>query len=911
MKISKKIKYAAASLTLAAVFAAASVFALPAFAQGNGLDITDTQITVHSSEIKDKGAYKAIQAALDIARYSATNDNIYKVVVEPGEYDLTRALHIYSNTELYLKNVKLVRNKESSANMLRTGDYDTEKTGAEGYDSLCNMTVTGGVFDGSSTSNTMIKAAHCTNLTFNGTTFKNVKNGHIMEIAGVDGFYVKKCAFKDQVLDPDDVGYEAIQLDILKSGHIVDCRSEDLAMKNVLIEGCSFENVPRGVGTHTMILNNPFDGIKIKNNKFKNITSAAIQSMNWKNCEISGNTIENTPRGISVYSILGNGMGAFKSSVIAKEGGTQSRFSDKYSGPENSNIVISGNTITGCGKVKDKFAEYEPAGITVTGNTLSKVYSKYDDGSGALPKGDYSVKGVTVKNNSIDVNGYGIRMINAKSCDVLGNTLRCGGNKSYKNDFHGIQIYESQIDSIKNNSVSDSDCNGISVYKSTVPVIESNEVDNAKYVGICCDSSTVRHINYNTIIKTAADGILFKASKGNKKITENYITDTGGRGIFVKEKSTAGQIEKNTIFGCKDAGVERMNNSKGTIGDNYFKAAELKSISLNTDSLTMGLGEKYPLALSLSPSNAKSKFIWKSSDSGVASVDGNGQVTAKKTGKATITVTASNDLTQTCNVEVRKAPESISLNADMLTIGVGEEFDLDSSLSPKGSSSHRVTYTSNNKNSVSISGTGGVITGKSVGTATIVASTYNKKIANCNVIVKAAPYAVWFVEDFLDLGVGEGYRFEAKMPDGTASSYLVFESSNPEVLEIDSKGNAFAKAKGTAEVTAAAFNGIQAHCTVTVMDAPESIQLSQNEVKLTAGETIDINSSFPEGTTAFNITYMSSDPGVCHVDKNGVITARAKGTAAVSARTFNGRIAFCEVTVEEAEDSDGNRSYYN
>lgn len=899
MKISKKLCLVSTAVLLSVLTAFSAQTGLTALAQSSGLDISDTQITVRSSEIKEKGTYKAIQAALDIARYSATNDNIYKVIVEPGEYDLTRSLHIYSNTELYLKNVKLVRNRESVANMLRTGDYDTENSGASGYDEYCNMTVTGGVFDGSNTSNTMIKAAHSTNLTFNGTTFKNVKNGHIMEIAGIDGFKVKNCTFKDQKLDPDDIGYEAIQLDILKSGHIVDCRSEDLAMKNVLIEGCTFENVPRGIGTHTMVLNNPFDGIKIKNNKFKNISSAAIQTMNWKNCEISGNTIEKTPRGISVYTILDNGMGAYKSSAIAKEGKTESHCSDKYSGAFDSNIVISGNTITGCGKVTDKFADYEPAGITVIGNVLSKVYSKYDDGSGALPKGDYSAKGVTVRNNTVEVNGYGIRMINAKSCEVLNNILRCGGNKNYKIDFHGIQVTDSQLNKIRGNSVSDADCNGISVYKSTVPVIESNEIDNAKYIGICCDGSTVNQITGNTVIKTVKDGILFKNSKGNKSISGNYVTNAGARGIFVKDKSTAGTIEKNTVYGCKNTAIERTNNSKGKIGDNYFKIAALKSISLSTDRLVMGKGEKYPLTVSLYPANAKSKLIWKSSDSSIASVDGNGRVTAKKTGTAKITVKASDNISQTCTVTVKDAPEKIALNADMLTIGVGEQFDLDSSLTPQKAASQRVNYTSNNKGAVSISPAGGIITGESVGTATIVASTFNNKIANCNVIVKAAPYAVWFVEDFVDLGIGESYTFEAKMPDNTASNYLKFESSNPNIVEINPKtGEATAVSLGTAEVTATAFNGIQAHCTVSVLHAPEKVEITEKKVTLDEDGTTQLECAFPENSTACSITYMSSDPGVCHVDKYGLVTAKAKGKAMVSARTYNGRIAFCEINVQ-------------
>lgn len=898
MFFSKKLRRSAAAVFAAATLLCAS-FSAVAVNQSGGIEISGTVITVRSSEIADKGTYKAVQSALDIARYCATNDNIYRVVVEPGEYDLTRSLHIYSNTELYLKNVKLTRNKKSSANMIRTGDYDTVNSGAEGYDEYCNMTVTGGVFDGSNTANTMVKAAHSQNLTFKGVTFKNVKNGHIMEIAGVNGFHVLDCTFKDQKLDPNDVGYEAIQLDILKDGHIVDCRSEDLPMKNVNIKGCTFENVPRGIGTHTMILNNPFDGIYIKNNTFKNITSAAIQTMNWKNCEITGNTIDKTPRGIAVYSLLGNGHGAYKSGTIAKEGKTDSHVSDKYSGAFNSNMLIANNTITNCGGVRDKFASYEPAGISVIGTTLRKVYKTYDDGSGALPKGDYSVKGVAVKNNTIDVGGYGVRMINAKDCEVYGNILQCGGNKNYGNDFHGIQLYESSLRNVKKNSVSNAACNGISIYKSTVPVIENNEIDNSKNYGICCDSSNVRHINYNTIIKTSSDGILFKSSKGNKKISENYITDTGSRGIFVKGKAKAGNIEKNTIFGCRGVGIEKMNNSKGKIGKNYFEAARLESIKLNTSSMTMGEGESYSLRLTLSPSNAKSKFIWTSSKNSIVTVDGNGKVTAKAQGKATVTVKAANNISQTCEVTVKPAPKSVSLNASMLTLGEGEEFDLNSSLSPKGSGAFRVQYTSNNTSSVGISSTGGVITGRSVGTATIVAKTYNGKIANCNVIVKAAPYAVWFTEDYVNLGIGEEYIFEAKMPDNTASNYLVFESSNPEAVEIDSKtGCAVAKGYGTSEITATAFNGLQAHCSVTVQAAPESIILGADSVDLNVGETCELTCSFPTGSTACDITYASSDPGVCHVDKNGVITAKGKGKASVSARTYNGRIAFCEVTVE-------------
>ena len=84
---------------------------------------------------------------------------------------------------------------------------------------------------------------------------KNEKGGHMMEVAGVDGFTARGCVFKDQVLPVGEVGYEAIQFDILHPSHMVNCRVEDLNMRNILVENCTFENIPRGVGTHTGVLN--------------------------------------------------------------------------------------------------------------------------------------------------------------------------------------------------------------------------------------------------------------------------------------------------------------------------------------------------------------------------------------------------------------------------------------------------------------------------------------------------------------------------------------------------------------------------------------------------------------------------------------------------------------------------------
>ena len=79
---------------------------------------------------------------------------------------------------------------------------------------------------------------------------------------------------------------------------------------------------------------------------------------------------------------------------------------------------------------------------------------------------------------------------------------------------------------------------------------------------------------------------------------------------------------------------------KGTVAETYAKENGFKfialdvsdptSVSLNKTSLTLDVSKSYTLAKTVSPSNAVTSYTWSSSNTRVATVDGNGKVTAKK-----------------------------------------------------------------------------------------------------------------------------------------------------------------------------------------------------------------------------------------------------------------------------------------
>lgn len=88
-------------------------------------------------------------------------------------------------------------------------------------------------------------------------------------------------------------------------------------------------------------------------------------------------------------------------------------------------------------------------------------------------------------------------------------------------------------------------------------------------------------------------------------------------------------------------------------------------VSLNKSSLSLVEGSSETLTATISPGNASNKGVsWKSSDTGIATVDDKGKVTAVKTGSATITVTtADGGKTATCSVTVTPGTSSKELQA--------------------------------------------------------------------------------------------------------------------------------------------------------------------------------------------------------------------------------------------------------
>ncbi len=326
------------------------------------------------------------------------------------------------------------------------------------------------------------------------------------------------------------------------------------------------------------------------------------------------------------------------------------------------------------------------------------------------------------------------------------------------------------------------------------------------------------------------------------------------------------------------------------------------SITLNKTSITLGVGEQYDLNSSIPNNTAAYYRLYYSNNTAIASVQkSGGLVTAKTAGTTTIRCKLSNGKTASCTVTVKKLADSITLNKTSITLGVGEQYDLNSSI-PNNTAAYYRLYYSNNTAIASVQKSGGLVTAKTAGTTTIRCKLSNGKTASCTVTVKKLADSITLNKTSITLGVGEKYDLNSSIPNNTAAYYRLYYSNNTAIAPVQKSGGLVtAKTAGTTTIRCKLSNGKTASCTVTVKKLADSITLNKTSITLGVGEKYDLNSSIPNNTAAYYRLYYSNNTAIAPVQKSGgLVTAKTAGTTTIRCKLSNGKEAICKVTVKSA-----------
>lgn len=506
--------------------------------------------TVTVKVTKNKDISKALDEALKYARDNATAKKKITVKVPKGTYKLNSAVHIYSNTTLDVTKVTLKDGSSKSHTMLMTGtngkyksykNYNNSKA-IKGYNGFKNITIKGGTWvSKSSNTSTIIRLFHGKNITMDGVTVKGGGCAHQVEVAAINGFKVKNCTFKDFGKAGAKEKQEALQLDIPCSTKVFrEVYMDGTVMKNVEITGCTFSNVPRGVGSHTLLNGAYNENIKINNNTFTNVKEEAIVALNYKGCEIKDNKIENCGAGILVQFYKATPESIFTTTFDGKKA---------YTGEiqHDADTIISGNTIT------TKYYKEcdEVQGIKVYG--LKQTTSTKGGDGKKIPKKNYYISNVTIENNTITTAGNGIHVMDARNITIQNNTITQKGASS-KNDKGDFGIWaEKNIKSttITNNTIKNMKSDGIFVQESAeITTLSNNMISGCKQSGInfYMKSSIKNPITENTIKNCKSGGIMISTECDIAGIVNNKISlKEGDSFINVYKESNVDTISKNTL----------------------------------------------------------------------------------------------------------------------------------------------------------------------------------------------------------------------------------------------------------------------------------------------------------------------------------------------------------------------------
>ena len=345
-----------------------------------------------------------------------------------------------------------------------------------------------------------------------------------------------------------------------------------------------------------------------------------------------------------------------------------------------------------------------------------------------------------------------------------------------------------------------------------------------------------------------------------------------------------------------------------TTTDGYNKSyssdvtVDIKAESINLDKTSlditnMGVKEKIKADVSPNFSTINRPVKWSSSDTNVAKVDNDGNVTPVGNGACKITATTADgtNLSASCDVTVKVAT-SISLNVTSYKItDLGQTPSFTPKILPENTANKNVTWKSSDTSIATVSSSG-VIKAVSNGTCKIIATTTDgtNLSASMDVIVDIKAKSVAFDKTSMQITSQNSInKLVATVTPTQANQKVSWSSSNGNIAKVDSKGRVTPVSNGTCKIIATTTDGTNrtASCDVTV------------DVKFVTGISFDFNSYTitnvnqtpvfrpnitPSDAEDKNVRWSSSNTKVATVSSSGVIKAAGNGTCKITATTTDG-----------------------
>ena len=191
---------------------------------------------------------------------------------------------------------------------------------------------------------------------------------------------------------------------------------------------------------------------------------------------------------------------------------------------------------------------------------------------------------------------------------------------------------------------------------------------------------------------------------------------------------------------------------------------QVSEIKLSLEKTTINKNERIKLGIEILPIEAENTQLeFLSSDNSIAMIDNDGNILGLSSGKCTITVKASNNVSASIDINVYSPVTDIGIDATDIVLEIGDEFNLNVIIYPEDATNKQVIFTSQNNNIASIDNNGKIIA-KNIGNTKIIIKSLDtniEKSINIQVIEKLDENELVFDESLI-INANEIYGLDYK-----------------------------------------------------------------------------------------------------------------------------------------------------
>ncbi len=440
------------------------------------------------------------------------------------------------------------------------------------------------------------------------------------------------------------------------------------------------------------------------------------------------------------------------------------------------------------------------------------------------------------------------------------------------------------------------------------------------------------------------DQLVIKANYGNTDYTDEQIASYGEKWVFQTSDETVMSVkEDGTIKALKegDAVITVSAQGSGQRLQFYFHVADQlnytpASILINGENvmendnkqlqLTMNIGENANLSAKVVPSNARQDVTWEvtGGDKSCVSVDENGVVSALKRGTGTIITVSSKEapaVKASITIIVNAPATGLKILNGDFTLDIGKSMTISKTtregdargffVSPVDSTDG-ITWTSSNEGVLSVTSSnaqGVTVKAVAAGTAILTGTTSSGVSASVQVTVPVTKIPVngILVDKQVTINVGSSYQLRPQIQPANANESVTYtyQSSNAKIATVDANGLIRAVAPGTVNVTVKTNTNRMVSCQVIVKAPAKKVVLaaknrsSAKKVYVAKGQSIYLKVMMTPKDSTDTVTYKSSKSKIAAVNPSGVVTAKKKGTAKITATASSKKKATITVIVQK------------